>query len=458
MTFAEYLWELLSSPFKRRPDGEMRRWVDSLGHEMDQAKAAVFRMRRLWLVLSAEGQALDLIGKSRSLPRYPGESDDAYRRRLSAAWIIFSQGGTLPGMREALRLIGYPDAVIHELYKDGPQAPFHNGAAMHDGGLQHQGGVRWAEFTVRTRLEDRDVTRADMAVLMDTIFRLKPARSLPTAVAFELPFEDYVVGRDGVEIDVWFVGHALKETFPWPGRRHDGAASYAAAWLHDSVWDLSALQSDLALRDAAAAGPVAHDGQFRRNAVLRFGAHPAMLEDARVGTASRWQESIASEDAEYHALQLALDGAAGMDPTDRFPAGPTRHDGRFARSQLSRYSPDETLDRLAGTLRIGALELVPGTLAHGSSFAVHNGGGARWRHNGRVVRGARYVHDGRWHYSGVVNRRMTVFRYGDLSRWHDGLDSYGRLRVRDGAWTHGANGVVEEFAVAVKRHGQCIAA
>ena len=130
MTFGEYLWGLLTSALRRSADGDLRKWVDAWGAQLDLAKAAIFKLRRSWLIATAQGQALDVIGQGRKLPRYPGETDDDYRLRLSAAWEIYRRGGTIPGMPEALRLIGYPEADIYELYKDGPVSPFHNGARL----------------------------------------------------------------------------------------------------------------------------------------------------------------------------------------------------------------------------------------------------------------------------------------------------------------------------------------
>jgi phage tail-like protein len=476
--FGEYLWKLLPGVFKRKDDGDVRRWVDVQGEVLDELKLSVFAMRRSWLIATAQGAALDAIGKSRKLPRYPGEDDEAYRRRLSAAWEIYSRGGTIPGMVEALRLIGYPDAEVHELYKDGPVSPFHNGAYRYDREVRHSGGVRWAEFRVRTRLEDeKALTRTDMAVLMDTIYRVKPARSMPVAVEFDLAFQDFVPHQDGIEIDVMFVAHALREPYPWPGHSHDGSLRRSGGVRYNTVLDLSAISMRTGWEDRQRARDVRHDGWFRRRGGVFYGEQPTFLDVGGTGVVARWEEELLSSDAGRHRLHVALEGRSKhylhdgslwrfggspyghrpMEATDQFPAGPTLHDGRVPRAAIRMYGQDRAGDEFEHGLALHCEESVPGTASYGSSHLRHDGNGSAWWHNGRIQRAPRYTYGGRHVHSGAPLRRLSVHRYGDKALRRNGLATYGRPIPRDGTWTHGANGVRDVFDISVTRYGQRVA-
>jgi len=69
----------------------------------DSARAAMLAR----LVVTAPEDALELAGRERGLPRYPGEYLTAYRNRLVNAWDYWREAGTLPGMTHALEALGY---------------------------------------------------------------------------------------------------------------------------------------------------------------------------------------------------------------------------------------------------------------------------------------------------------------------------------------------------------------
>ena len=145
MKFGEYLWKLLPGVFKRKDDGDVRRWVDVQGEVLDDLKLSVFAMRRSWVIATAQGAALDAIGKSRKLPRYPGEDDEAYRRRLSAAWEIYSRGGTIPGMVERCGSLATRCGDSRAVQRR-PGLAVHNGIYRYDHEVRHSGGVDGLSF------------------------------------------------------------------------------------------------------------------------------------------------------------------------------------------------------------------------------------------------------------------------------------------------------------------------
>lgn len=199
--FSNYLWELLSKPFKKKKDTDVQKWVQVCGEILDEVKQCIFNVRKQWSVFTATGEALDAIGYGRRISRYPGEDDEQYRRRILLAFNLYSQGGTLPGMLSALSLIGYPNASIIEAYNDlavrydGTYRyngnakhdggiilwwTWHNGVHKYDGSIRHQKclSVNWAIFRVIIQT-DKLLSNSEVTVLLDTVFRMKPAHTMP---------------------------------------------------------------------------------------------------------------------------------------------------------------------------------------------------------------------------------------------------------------------------------------
>lgn len=156
MSFATYLWELLTKPL-RKSLSEIQRWINVLGAALDEARQMVFNVRRAWFIETATGPALDLHGKDRGLPRYPGETDDTYRRRLQAAYHTYVSGGTNPGLSDALRVLGYPTRV-EELFKEDP--------------------LRWDEFRVVSNADiNQPLTSTQISVIQQIIDRSRAAHA-----------------------------------------------------------------------------------------------------------------------------------------------------------------------------------------------------------------------------------------------------------------------------------------
>jgi hypothetical protein len=269
MGFAEYFYYLLHRIFKRgvlQQDNDADKLTRALGPNYDAAQEAIFLVREQALVATATGAALDALGKERGLPRHRDEPDEYYRRRLLSAYSLYQAAGTIPGIKNVLRILGYPNAEIYELYKDGVTQPFHNGQYRYDGTIQHQGGRRWAEFKIITDIEEgRTYTAADVRVLVDAINKVKPAHTklaaftlgmiipaealpldhelrLATGVQCRDAFGSQVthaaqawVTRDGSRLyngEIWAekmqlaMRQSLGDTFP-------GARTYAPAFRHD---------------------------------------------------------------------------------------------------------------------------------------------------------------------------------------------------------------------------------
>lgn len=452
MGFSDYLWALLPKSFKGKQDNDASKWVGVLGDSLDTAKAAIFLSRRAWLIATASGNALDNHGRTRGLPRYPGESDDLYRRRLLAAYEIYALGGTSRGIIRALELMGYPHAQVHELYRDGVVTPLHGGTYVYDGQARHRGGVRWAEFRVIMGIEDdRPFTRDDLAVIQAEIYRMKPAHTMPTGLALELDFDEYVPTNDDAEYQVVFVVHALNETFPWPGATHAGLLIHDGVARHDTHYDDSAARAELKLLDRQAATDVRHNRWFRHDQAVNHGAQPAILQVGEVSAAVFFTEPGPAA-AENIDIMLSLRGQ------DQFPDEPSAHDGSLAHAATSRYGRDRIIDSGGTALRLSWEDILPGTGSYGSAFLRHDGSGARWIHNGAIRRTPFARHNGKRSYSDQVDRRRTTPHWGERAYRHNGMEPYGRLSAHDSSMTHGANGPVDGFGVVVTRNGRRVAA
>ncbi|MEW5898174.1 MAG: phage tail protein [Bacillota bacterium] len=238
--FAEYLYYLAHRIFKRG-GADVDKWTKALGPNYDAALEAIFLLREQALVVTAAGAALDALGKERNMPRYPGESDELYRRRLLAAYQIYSSAGTIPGIQEVLRVLGYPQAAVHELFRDGVIIPLHNGQYRYDGAAVHSGGVRWAEFKILMGIiEERDFTAAEADLIIEAINRVKPAHTRLVAVNLGVALADWHHFGDEQSVTLGWkaedgaAGPILLHTGVAPyGIKHDGRAFYQSGRLRD---------------------------------------------------------------------------------------------------------------------------------------------------------------------------------------------------------------------------------
>ncbi|MDI3547877.1 MAG: hypothetical protein PWR10_1529 [Halanaerobiales bacterium] len=119
MKFFDYLWALLNRPLKKGQ--ENKKWFTALGAILEDAKQAIFQIRRAWFILTAPGPALDVLGKARGLPRYANESNEAYRKRLLNAFETYVLSGTDSGMLKALSALGYDNTEIQPVYEVDPE-------------------------------------------------------------------------------------------------------------------------------------------------------------------------------------------------------------------------------------------------------------------------------------------------------------------------------------------------
>lgn len=293
MKFKDYILSLLPG-FLRRPDGtktDIERWAEALGVSLDDLKQAIFKVRRAWLIDTATGPALDLHGRDRGISRLPGESDESYRQRLKAAYQTYALGGTNPGLVAVLKVMGYPEARIHELFKDGVVTPLHNGQNSYNGAARHQGGVRWAEFKIFMGIEGgKDYAAAERQALLAAINKVKASHSKLAAITLELAMSDRLVFTEQQAITAAWqaedgaAGPILLHTGAAPyGVKHDGKAFYQSGRLRDGTPALTA---------AVQVGPEIIPGcRTYRTAYKHDGGRPRFRHAGSLLRASFWQHN-----------------------------------------------------------------------------------------------------------------------------------------------------------------------
>lgn len=131
-TFGEYMYYLLSYPFKRSPKS-INQWYfyfQVVGSLLDKNMSAFRRARSESTVITCGSMILQEHGKERGLDHYSGESYENFRMRIKLYGEICQMAGTAIGTRMAVESLGFKAVQIMPCY------------AM-DGNRE-----RWAEFYV----------------------------------------------------------------------------------------------------------------------------------------------------------------------------------------------------------------------------------------------------------------------------------------------------------------------
>jgi hypothetical protein len=117
--FNDYLWSLLTRPFKVGEDTTgAQNYTNVLGSILDDAKAALFLMRRAWYLKTAPVAALPIIGAGLKMPQFVNESDEDYRNRLIGAFDWYYWMGTKKGVLKAISYITSVPCLLTEFQID----------------------------------------------------------------------------------------------------------------------------------------------------------------------------------------------------------------------------------------------------------------------------------------------------------------------------------------------------
>lgn len=182
--FQDYMWYLLHAPFKKnikKEESDVFKLFKAIGKIIDNLKETIFLLRRQAMIMTAHGKALDMHGRDRKMPRYIGETDEQYRKRLLMKREIAERAGTKYGIIKALESIGYEHATIEPV-------PSVQGAWFMDGefllnGTRKMNSIdtdseHWSEFMVFLNTDNQE-SLEDFRIVQKTVRDVKQASSLP---------------------------------------------------------------------------------------------------------------------------------------------------------------------------------------------------------------------------------------------------------------------------------------
>lgn len=165
--FKDYMYYLLHEPIR---NNQVYILFTVMGNIFDQIKEDIFEIRKQANILTATGRHLDMHGKDRKMPRLKSEDDESYRRRLLMKAEIAARAGTLPGLKLALKSMGY-ETEVNPLYLQDTE--------------------RWAEFYVLMEelLEGEEIY--DFRIIKETVMDVKQASAKPNyGFRYTIDFEN----------------------------------------------------------------------------------------------------------------------------------------------------------------------------------------------------------------------------------------------------------------------------
>lgn len=112
--FADFMYYLLTTPFKRIKKAQNQWYIlfKVLGSYMDHAGDVLYEAREQTMLATCDVSMLQSHADDRSITRYPGETDENFRKRIANYTEVCRLGGTNKGMILAVRKLGFDDAEI----------------------------------------------------------------------------------------------------------------------------------------------------------------------------------------------------------------------------------------------------------------------------------------------------------------------------------------------------------
>ena len=152
---ADYLYWLLPAFFKKKEKhlSNTYKLLNVFGKALEETRDTIYQINDQFYIETASLKNLDEIGRARGVFRLPLESDDDFRLRIGKAHIEKQKAGTVAGMTDSLKTLGFETEII-ELYKTDR--------------------TKWSEFIVRVLSWDSSNTQNKF---FDEINRLKPAHT-----------------------------------------------------------------------------------------------------------------------------------------------------------------------------------------------------------------------------------------------------------------------------------------
>ncbi len=97
-----------------------KRWNQTLGTVADNQVNAAQQAALAGFIDTAPIDALQYLGSTRQIDRYPADTDATYRARLKAAWTTWPQAGTYDGILGQLHAFGFSNVEIYDVNASSP--------------------------------------------------------------------------------------------------------------------------------------------------------------------------------------------------------------------------------------------------------------------------------------------------------------------------------------------------
>lgn len=164
--FKEYMWYLLTSPFKRvkRTLNAWWIWCQVIGSMFDEAKEDFDRARDESMVATCSPEMLVIHGTDRQLTRYQGEDIENFRMRIAMYEEVCVLGGLKEGVLLAVKNLGFQQAeIIRAVDYTGNQE-------------------RWAEFYLIVFIDSDETLPVSHDILKSQVRKVKASEALDNYV------------------------------------------------------------------------------------------------------------------------------------------------------------------------------------------------------------------------------------------------------------------------------------
>jgi len=206
----------LAPPWLRAERGA--KWLGAHGETLDALVERLVDAVAAHLVDTAPEDAVPVLGRERGTVGIPEETEEAYRRRVQAAWDTWQWGGTRRAVEEVFRLLGYDQVVVTELRTVDRRRWAEFGILLIAGPLV--GGITWDADA------SWDVPRAQWDGLL--------MRGLPVERVLALVNEVKAAHSRLVQIAHLMDGFLWDNGTAWEGYPNDPNAR----WDGDTVWTI----------------------------------------------------------------------------------------------------------------------------------------------------------------------------------------------------------------------------
>lgn len=228
-TYSDWLMALLPPPLAGRWGKAL---AGTIGGGINELLPLAKLAAKTALVADAPDDALAYHGRDRGLPQAPGESIDAHRARLAAAWESWRWAGSERAIRDALVLAQLGDAKLYA-QRELPMPPrttwwsrftvVFSGRAIWDGSLPWDDDLGLWDGRLVAPIEA--LTDAEARALLRAVIRpWKCARDRVTAV---------IVARGSL---LWDEGDAWDQPIAWDGGDTPTELS-SEPWDDVAPWD-----------------------------------------------------------------------------------------------------------------------------------------------------------------------------------------------------------------------------